>query len=182
MQIRKQKDYTKIDWGGGSSTEIFIYPEGANYKELNFDFRLSTATVEAEYSVFSQLPSVSRKLLLLQGEFELVHEGHHSSRLTPGNVDTFEGDWKTESFGTGVDFNLMMRNGVQGDVSLLTPQRGEQHHLENEDMDTYLFVFSGDGDINGVSFVQGDLIKTDNKKTILSASSNCMIVQVFIKK
>ncbi len=39
-------------WSGGTTTELFIYPEVAEYSERNFDFRISTATVEVEESNF----------------------------------------------------------------------------------------------------------------------------------
>ena len=45
-------------WSGGTTTEFFIFPTEASYKKKNFDFRLSTATVEVEESEFTSLPNI----------------------------------------------------------------------------------------------------------------------------
>lgn len=71
-QIKKQHTTTK--WSGGETTELFIYPENANYKAGNYQFRLSTATVEIEASTFTPLPGVDRTLIVLEGEMQLDHK------------------------------------------------------------------------------------------------------------
>ena len=48
----KAKDLKPVAWSGGSTTELFIFPPTGNYRKRNFDFRLSTATVEVDTSDF----------------------------------------------------------------------------------------------------------------------------------
>ena len=33
-RLIKEDDYITTEWSGGKTTQIFIYPEGSNYKEL----------------------------------------------------------------------------------------------------------------------------------------------------
>ena len=54
--------------------------------------------------------------MLLSGEMLLRHEGHHEQRLRAFEQDRFDGAWNTTSFGRAVDFNLMMAQGVEGDI------------------------------------------------------------------
>ena len=50
------KDMNTSYWSGGTTTEIFIMPEGASYKDRDFLFRISTARVEKPESDFTLLP------------------------------------------------------------------------------------------------------------------------------
>ncbi len=114
-------DFTTTSWAGGTTTELLIYPEDAVYKELNFCFRLSTATVNIENGIFTCLPGIERKLLLLEGSILLTFDGKTQDKwMKQGDMAHFFGDTKTVSAGTGRDFNLMMSKGTKGDVSLIT--------------------------------------------------------------
>jgi len=105
--ILKSGSFQVKKWAGETTKELFIFPPEARYPDLNFDFRISTATVEIDESEFSRLPGVSRKLMVLSGATTLIHENHHSRKLTRFETDSFEGDWKTTSVGKCTDFNLM---------------------------------------------------------------------------
>jgi len=80
--ILKEQLETKT-WSGGTTTELFIFPEGGDYKSLNFDYRISTASVDVETSKFSSLPGVKRLIMSLTGSLELTHEGQHTVLLDP---------------------------------------------------------------------------------------------------
>ncbi len=45
MHIQKLPLQT-TNWGGGTTSEWFIFPEASSYQERNFLIRISTATVE----------------------------------------------------------------------------------------------------------------------------------------
>ena len=133
-------NFKQIQWSGGTSTELYIYPPQASFAQREFNYRLSIATLNDEHSVFTSLPAVNRTLMLLSGALELHHQEHHHKTLLPFDQDTFLGDWHTESFGTGSDFNLMTKADTQGtlkslhlltDESMLMPQMAEnkQHFL-----------------------------------------------------
>lgn len=71
IRILSAGSHQTSQWSGGSTTELFIYPPTAHYADRNFDFRISSASVTDEQSVFTALPSVSRTLMLLEGQMKL---------------------------------------------------------------------------------------------------------------
>lgn len=107
-------------WSGGTTTQIAIYPKNAVYSNRNFQWRLSSAKVELEESVFTSLPGIQRVIMVIEGEMRLLHEGHHSVYLRPFEQDTFSGNWLTKSFGKVRDFNLMLAQDTDGALSVIT--------------------------------------------------------------
>ncbi|HOO27402.1 MAG TPA: HutD family protein [Lachnospiraceae bacterium] len=62
-----------------------------------------------------------RILMVLSGEVALLHEGEAEKViLEPGESYIFDGGSKTESFGTCVDCNLMLKAGARGSMSYLS--------------------------------------------------------------
>ncbi len=104
------------DWHGGSTTEIYIYPEGATYQQRNFQFRISTATIEISESTFTSLPGIRRKIMILDGQIQLTHRGNYSKQLNKFDTDSFLGDWETVSLGYATDFNLMLTHPFEGEI------------------------------------------------------------------
>ena len=113
----KKRDTLRVStWPGGSTIELFIYPDDADLAKRNFELRISSATVEAEESTFSPFEGYVRHIAPLTGEMRLVHEGHHEAVLAPLQIDTFEGGWTTRSYGTCTDFNLIHKPGWKGEI------------------------------------------------------------------
>lgn len=112
LEIIKPSEFTTTAWSGGTTTELFIYPENTSYSERNFDFRISVATVELETSTFTKLPGIERHLAVLEGEMTLSFENRGGVLLRPYDIATFQGDWLTTSVGRVTDFNLMTRRGI----------------------------------------------------------------------
>lgn len=110
IRIIEESDFSITDWSGGKTTEMFLYPEGSSYQEKNFLFRISSATVDAEESVFTRLDGIHRQIVLLNGSMVLQHEQGVPVTLYPYVPHSFEGSWKTVSRGRAQDFNLMYRN------------------------------------------------------------------------
>ena len=106
-------DYRTSKWSGGTTTELFIWPMEGNYAERNFSFRLSSATVDEEHSVFTSLPGIKRYITPLDGSFTLSHRDHYRKKLCPLEIDCFCGGWHTQCDGKATDFNLML-NGCPG--------------------------------------------------------------------
>ena len=120
---RTRADWAVTAWSGGTTAELLLWPPEGSYKARDFLFRLSSATVEAEDSVFTALPGVERYITPLRGGFTLTHEGRHRTVLTPYEIDRFWGDWRTDCRGRATDFNLMLR-GCAGELRALRgPQR-----------------------------------------------------------
>ena len=117
IDIYKAEDFKTTKWSGGSTTELYIHPATSNYAAGNFNFRISSATVEIEKSDFTILPGISRQLMVLSGSIKLSHKNHHEIQLNKTAVDRFNGSWETSAVGTCVDFNLMTKGNTEGKIS-----------------------------------------------------------------
>ena len=108
----EEKDYKKSKWSGGTTTQLLIWPPESDYKTREFQFRISSATIEEEHSVFTKLPGIYRYLSVLEGKLELAveknHQIHHES-LNLFDVFAFWGDQEVKSKGKVRDFNLMLQ-------------------------------------------------------------------------
>lgn len=169
--IRTSKDFNTINWSGGTSTQLFIFPLTADYQLRNFDFRLSTAKVEVEESNFTSLPGVSRKIMILDGEISIKHEGHYTKQLKKFDVDEFEGDWKTSSVGKCIDFNLMTRGNTTGKLKAVSINKTQliDYPLTSKWHWILIYVLSGKisfaPDVNSIVLNQGDLLIIDQNET-----------------
>lgn len=133
ISVLSQADYHTSAWAGGSTTQLAIFPASAVYAKRNFLWRLSSATVEAEHSLFTALPGVKRHLMPLQGTVELCHVGQPALKLHPFEVDVFDGGAETESIGQCTDFNLMTRETCEGALaSFLCSSAGIERTLGGE--------------------------------------------------
>lgn len=109
----ESKDYLVSEWSGGKTTQIIIDPPGALYADRDFHFRLSSATVELEESVFTSLPDYERIIAPVEGELKLYYnESDAPVVLHALECDAFDGAWNTRSQGKVVDYNLMTRKDV----------------------------------------------------------------------
>ena len=118
--IIRKEEAIEARWSGGTTWEIFRYPENSSYENRDFIFRLSRAEIQLESSLFTPLPHYQRHLMLLAGELVLVHQGEKSFRLEPFQPHTFHGGVSTQSFGKAQDYNLMVQEGQVGQLRLLT--------------------------------------------------------------
>lgn len=119
ITVIRENEQHKSTWSGGTTTELAIYPEGASYGDRNFLWRLSSANVELEESTFTSLPEVWRYIMVLEGEMDLDHPGHHKTHLKPYEQDSFSGEWLTRSKGRVRDFNLMLKEGYRGSIEAI---------------------------------------------------------------
>ena len=111
LQKLQKTDYVISAWSGGTTTQLAICPPGAVYAERDFLWRVSSAAVELEESVFTPLPDYERLIATLEGEIVLTHNGGAPLRLRPFEVHAFSGADATHSRGRCRDFNLMLRRG-----------------------------------------------------------------------
>lgn len=176
---------TTINWAGGTSTEMFIHPSNGSFTERNFLFRISTATVEVETSTFTFFEGITRHLMILKGQFELVHEGRYTKHLQPYDQDVFSGEWKTYSKGKVTDFNLMLKDGADGSLT--------HHSIAARDNSTftasteYYFIYIASGTVtfnNGNTAKAGDLLRI-GKGTALNidaqVASDLVVIEVSVK-
>lgn len=144
IKIFGQEDFLHSAWSGGTTTQLFIYPPEAAYAERHFGFRLSTATVQAETSVFTPLPGFSRKLLILEGAITISHAGRYTKHLKALGTDAFEGAWETTSQGTCTDFNLMTSAAYNGQLSAVHLEENKPHFYKAEAGWIFFYAFGGD--------------------------------------
>src|SRR5690349_16660164 len=150
---------TTINWASGTSTEIFIYPSDGSFADRNFLFRISTATVEAEESTFTFFEGITRHLMILKGNLELIHEGRYTKHLSPYDQDTFSGEWSTRSKGKVTDFNLMLKEGATGSLAHQHIQAGGSVSITATINYYFVYLASGTASLsNGNAAKPGDLI------------------------
>lgn len=110
-------------WSGGQTAEIALWPPETSYASRDFLWRLSSASVECESSVFTSLPDYNRIIALLGGELTLDVAGE-TVPLALCQPYCFDGGTPVTSRGRAVDFNLMLRKNLcEGDMRPL--QAGE---------------------------------------------------------
>lgn len=120
--ILHKDSYRTTKWSGGFTTELAIAPENSLYKDRNFLWRVSSASVETGESMFTSLPDYNRIILTLKGEIRLSHNGGKWISLSEYEPHFFDGGDETRSVGRVTDFNLMMRKGkCIGEVKVLEP-------------------------------------------------------------
>lgn len=117
IEIIEDYKFKTSSWSGGKTTELYIYPKDSLYKNLDFNWRLSSATVELEHSTFTKLPNITRYICTLNGDLSITHNNEALINLSPFQVHKFQGDFDTESFGQVTDFNLMIGTKCDGYLS-----------------------------------------------------------------
>lgn len=123
IHLRQPQDHAVSTWAGGSTTELCIQPTTATCAGRNFAFRVSSATVELEESVFSDFTGFTRHIMPLEGSMALWHDGRPAATLQPCEGHTFDGGWQTKSVGVCVDCNLIHVPSLHGSlVAVRGPQ------------------------------------------------------------
>lgn len=121
IRHKVSSEYRISAWSGGMTTEIGISPEKSRYADRDFLWRVSSATVDLEESVFTALPDYNRIIMTLEGDLDLCHGNGRWIHLREFEPHAFDGGEETVSRGKVVDFNLMLRKGcVDGTLVPIT--------------------------------------------------------------
>lgn len=119
IKIYSSKGRSTSAWAGGSTTELWLFPEDGDYSSRNFQARISSATVRLEESDFTALPGVVRYITPLSGGFTLSHPDGRTITMAPLDEPyCFDGGAATHCLGKATDFNLMLK-GVQGSMTVI---------------------------------------------------------------
>ncbi|GAA0115546.1 HutD family protein [Clostridium senegalense] len=153
-------------WSGGKTKEIYIYPENGNYKERNFKFRVSSATIDVETSTFTKLENVKRLITTLDNDLKLLHEDGVTVNLTPYEIYRFSGELEIKSFGKVTDFNLMLMGDTSGDISVL--KGDEQNILISKTNMTQVFV---------LYTIDDNVVIKINDKSIVLKKYNAIVIR-----
>lgn len=156
-QLIRRNGLTAKQWSGGTTTELFVYPQGTSYASQDFGFRISTSTVDQEHSVFTVLPDVYRKIMVLEGEMELNHGGAEAVVLNRSEEYGFDGSLQTESHGRCRDFNLMLRRPYSGMIHEMDLNKGMSVHLAEMDF-AGLYLLRGSIEYGEMTVSEGDFL------------------------
>lgn len=115
MRILRADQHKRMPWknGGGETTEIAVFPEGAGLSD--FDWRVSMARVDGD-GPFSGFPGIDRTLAIINGAGIVLNvEGYAAKRLArDSEPHSFPADVPTSAAliaGIVTDFNVMSRRG-----------------------------------------------------------------------
>ena len=172
-----------INWASGTSTELYIFPSTGDFQTRDFTFRISTATVEAEETTFSNFPAILRTLMVLEGNLTLIHEGRYTKELKTFDQDTFMGDWVTKSRGKVRDFNLMCKNGASGFVEHLVVSEAENRRVSLKGDLDFVYVLDGLFGVQDIQLRKGDslLVEREEESNLTISclhSGNLILVHV----
>jgi len=193
IKLQNENNFRRSTWSGGSTTELYIIPEGASYADRDFGLRISSATVAAEQSVFSSLPGVNRKLMVLQGEITISHQNHYSKHLQKFDIDEFSGDWHTTSTGKCTDFNVMTTGDTETNLFSLQLKPGSHQLLAISESTKTVFLYLVKGDLivdfgqDKYRLMSGQLLVVEELKPHLPAlqaidDSELVVVEVLAKQ
>ncbi|WP_196590293.1 HutD family protein [Pectinatus frisingensis] len=143
VEVFLKENYTVTDWSGGTTTQMYIFPENAEYNKRNFKLRLSSATVKTPVSEFTDLKNIDRILMSLNKKIELEHNKQEKVILKPFEAYYFSGGDKTMSYGCCEDFNVMLKHGSYNKAKLFLNEAG-QFDLYGDADECFLYVYKGE--------------------------------------
>ena len=139
ITLLKSNDFQVSDWSGGKTKQLYLSPPTGHYGKREFDYRLSTATVELAESQFSDLSGFHRILMSLDQTLHL----HNASRqeetvLAPFTPYFFEGSDSITSRGTCTDFNLIYSDHYQGQMLAIS----DREELSQDEAIQFIYALS----------------------------------------
>ncbi|RXZ70540.1 hypothetical protein EPT53_03350 [Fusobacterium necrophorum] len=163
--IIKKNEWKSLEWSGGITNQLYIYPKTADYARRDFSARISIAeTKEAGRSQFTHLPGIDRFISNLEGNMQLEHEDHYTIDVHPYEIERFQGSWITFSTGKYRDFNLMLQ-GVMGDLYFKELTGDITLHLQEALTFAFVYVIEGSVILDGqVKLEASDLLIATNHK------------------
>ena len=164
INLTKKEQLQTSTWAGGTTTQLAIFPKEAIYKNLDFSWRISTATIDIEESTFTSLPNVSRIIMVLDGELTIQHKNQYTKRLKKFDIDTFSGDWETTSVGKVIDFNVMTRGSAKAAAQgFLLQENSQKEIVLNSDV-MAIYVSAGEIVIEETNLLQGGILLITKEK------------------
>ena len=139
ITLLRANDFQVSDWSGGKTKQLYLSPPTGHYGKREFDYRLSTATVELAESQFSDLSGFHRILMSLDHTLHL----HNASRqeetvLAPFTPYFFEGSDSITSRGTCTDFNLIYSDHYQGQMLAIS----DREELSQDEAIQFIYALS----------------------------------------
>lgn len=141
-EIKKKQQQPVFKWQGGSTRQLFAYPEGKTITEDSCDFEITSSTMDfpdTEYNVFK---GCDRLLMIIDGKTTLSHHDGKSVYLKKYQHYKFSGEIKTYSRGMGTDYEIICKKGNGSDVKSYDEMDISKLKILEKD-ETYDFVHGG---------------------------------------
>lgn len=185
IKLIKHNQQITTNWSGGTTTELFIYPEGANYSARDFLFRISTATVQTETSTFTDLTGFNRILMLLNGDLTITHNQQSTHHLTPFTPHFFDGAWQTNAQGIVTDFNVIFKPEVDANIEVLQLDINQQISLDNNGNLLFIYVIEGSLDLENNEtqwhLNEKDFMSTDQTQFNINPKTTSTVIKVTVR-
>ena len=161
ITIISKNDITPSIWDGGKTYEYFISPADSSYSNRDFDFRISSATIEKTPSDFTNFKGYHRFLVMLDNDLS-IKRNNIDEHYSKHEIFEFDSADKIQSFSLGNDFNLMVRNGSK-------PFDLKVKSLDNTYKNKMIFAFAIQETIltinqQEVKLNENDLLLIDNEQ------------------
>ena len=139
ITLLKSSDFQVSNWSGGKTKQLYLSPPTGHYGRREFDYRLSTATVEVAESEFSDLSFFHRILMSLDHPLRLLNASRQEETvLAPFTPYFFEGSDSITSRGTCTDFNLIYSDHYQGQMLAIL----DGQELSRDDEIQFIYALS----------------------------------------
>lgn len=119
IEIIRKEQVVPALWTGGQTHEYAIYPKGAVYADRDFEFRISSATIELVPSEFTRFDGYHRYLVMLEGDLNLVINDK-KEYYANNALFAFNSTDRITSYSEGKDFNLMLHNSITEEVVMMS--------------------------------------------------------------
>lgn len=176
FKIHRFQNALTTVWSGGTTSQLFLFPSESVFAERNFDFRISTATIDIEESDFTPLPDYNRLLAVLEGNFEVIHQGKYAKKLTQFETDRFHGSWETKSKGKVRDFNVIFNDNF--DLQFTHREIFEPTFLNKKSDFLLLLVLNKTIELEGIELNLYDLIEVGKEEFILVKGLNFLQIEL----
>lgn len=184
MKILTERDFLISEWSGGTTTQLFIFPEGASLADRNFDWRISSAVIETEESEFTLFEGYERILIPLKGKLEMEHQtpnGVLYQYIDEFELARFNGEWPTKGKGKLTDFNLIFKPSFNPKVHII--HFSEETGLTQEAVSDVLFLQAGSCSVGG-ELVQAPAVLLNHKplKTEILCAAGSRVISIEINQ
>ncbi|MBF0780100.1 MULTISPECIES: HutD family protein [unclassified Granulicatella] len=181
IQYLSKENYKVTHWSGGKTTEICLSPADGHYQVGGFDYRVSSATIELNETVFTKLAGYQRIIMSLTNQIDLYHGQKHVI-LQPFTPYYFSGAIETKSVGKCIDFNLIYTPNFHGKMTVYNSGDYIQF-IQNRHYIIYAVKNGQYYDINSRDIIQINqhdsvqfVADTNNTWKIEHTSDSCCIV------
>lgn len=185
IKLIKHNQQITTNWSGGTTTELFVYPEESIYAARDFLFRISTATVLTETSTFTDLTGFNRILMLLNGNLTVTHNQTQTHQLTPFAPHFFDGAWQTHAQGIVTDFNVIFKPEVNAIIEVLQLDINQQTTITNNGNLLFIYVVDGSIELKNNQeqwhLNEKDFVSTNQTQFNINPKTASTVIQVTVR-